>query len=162
MLIMDYNEELRLYRDYLFDNREIESFLYHVPWILHSERQKTGLLQKNLIGEAERFSEFPQKMVFSIITPLRNTRVRFLEELIYSCLCQSWLHWKLILVDDGSHDRSHLRVAEYWKNRDLRIELYVKEENSGIAASRNLGVSKANGNFICFFVPGLISNIIFH
>ena len=76
--------------------------------------------------------------------------MRFLEELVYSCLCQSWLHWELILVDDGSHDRSHLSLAEYWKNRDSRIRLYLKAENSGIAASRNFGVSKAYGNFICF------------
>lgn len=56
---------------------------------------------------------------------------------------------ELILIDDGSSDRSSIICREY-EARDKRIR-YIRQENQGIAASRNRGLELARGEYICFW-----------
>ena len=75
-------------------------------------------------------------MKFSIITPTYN-REHTLERLIESVLNQSYQEFELIIIDDGSTDKSRDVVQKYLENPKIRyIEL---AKNSGVNRARNIG-----------------------
>ena len=55
---------------------------------------------------------------------------------------------EIILIDDGSSDRSPYILKEYME-KDPRITV-ITQKNKGASASRNLGISHAKGKYICF------------
>jgi glycosyltransferase involved in cell wall biosynthesis len=76
----------------------------------------------------------------------------FLSEAIESVLAQTLQAWELLLVDDGSTDRSSAVAREYVRRQPHRI-LYLEHEghqNRGVAASRNRGVRDARGEYVAF------------
>lgn len=76
---------------------------------------------------------------------------RYLEEAVRSVCDQTLADWELILVDDGSTDRS-TSIARDLAAKDQRIH-YVDHpghHNRGMSASRNLGVANATGRYIAF------------
>ena len=77
---------------------------------------------------------------------------RFLGEAIDSVLAQTVSDWELILVDDGSTDRSEEVARSYVEAHPHRVR-YVTHpgrENRGMSASRNLGLRHATGEYIAF------------
>ncbi len=81
----------------------------------------------------------------SIITPLYNSE-RFVAATIESVLAQTYQHWEMIVINDGSTDNSAHIVAEY-ATRDPRIKLF-SQPNAGSAAARNNGIRRAAGRYI--------------
>ena len=85
----------------------------------------------------------------SIVVPLFN-RVNLLAETIESVQAQTYPHWELIVVDDGSTDGSNL-VAQAYADGDKRIKLHYRErEPNGAPTCRNLGVEKSSGAYVIF------------
>lgn len=75
---------------------------------------------------------------------------RFLEASIQSVLTQSYTHWELWLVDDGSSDASS-GIARRYAERDPERIRYLEHEghrNLGMSASRNLGIEHARGKYL--------------
>jgi glycosyltransferase involved in cell wall biosynthesis len=89
---------------------------------------------------------------------------RFLEEAVRSVCNQTLQDWELVLVDDGSTDRS-TTIARDFAAQDNRIRYidHPGHENRGAAASRNLGASHTIAPYITFFdaddvyVPGMLA-----
>lgn len=77
---------------------------------------------------------------------------KFLEEAIDSVLAQSYNHWELLLIDDGSTDNSTAIAQQYAQRHPDRIRYLAHEnhKNRGTSASRNLGISHAQGKYIAF------------
>jgi glycosyltransferase involved in cell wall biosynthesis len=76
----------------------------------------------------------------------------FLREAIESVLSQSFEHWELVLVDDGSTDGSSKTAMSYVAKQPERI-VYLEHEghqNLGMSAARNLGIQRAKGKYIAF------------
>jgi len=97
----------------------------------------------------------------SVIIPFWNT-AGFLAEAIDSVLDQNYPNCEIVLVDDGSTDGS-LKIAQEYSQRypgKISILHHAGRQNCGISASRNLGLSRANGKYVCFldsddvFLPG--------
>ncbi len=86
-------------------------------------------------------------MKVSIITPVYNT-APYLDRCIESLINQSHKDIEIILVDDGSLDNSR-QVCKYWQEKDSRI-IYLYKENGGQASARNVALSQATGDYICF------------
>lgn len=86
--------------------------------------------------------------LISIITPIYNT-VEYLPKCIDSILSQTYKHWELLLIDDGSSDNSGLIALEYTK-QDPRIRLLQLPENNGQAMARNWGLREIKGEFVAF------------
>lgn len=84
----------------------------------------------------------------SIIIPIYN-KEKYLNELLTSLSHQSYSNCEFILIDDCSTDSSVLISNSYIKN-DSRFKLYVNLANKGVSYSRNFGLSKAKGDFVCF------------
>jgi glycosyltransferase involved in cell wall biosynthesis len=82
---------------------------------------------------------------FSIIIPCYN-QAHFLNDALQSLLSQSFTDWEAIIVNDGSPDDTSL-VANTWIERDSRIRL-IEQQNAGLSAARNTGISSANGQYI--------------
>lgn len=82
----------------------------------------------------------------SIIMPSYNTG-RYIAETINSVLQQTWKNWELLIVDDCSTDETVQIVESY---NDSRIHLFVNEQNSGAAMSRNRALREAKGKWIAF------------
>ncbi len=74
-------------------------------------------------------------------------RAHTLKATIDSILAQTYTDFELVLVDDGSTDRTQELLAEY---SDERIRSYVLEENSFYCAAANFGLTKAKGEYIAF------------
>jgi glycosyltransferase involved in cell wall biosynthesis len=81
----------------------------------------------------------------SVIIPVYNYE-RYLGEAIESALSQTYQHLEVIVVDDGSTDRS-AEVAKSFAGRGVR---YCHQVNAGIGPARNQGVELAQGDFLAF------------
>lgn len=84
---------------------------------------------------------------FSVIIPVYN-RPDELKELLESLKQQSYKHFEVIVVEDGSTLKSDALVEQY--KTDLDIKYYFKS-NSGPGQSRNYGSERANGDYHVFF-----------
>ena len=83
----------------------------------------------------------------SIIVPVYNVEAH-LEACVWSILGQTFTKFELILVDDGSTDKS-ASICDAFKNKDSRVHVFHKE-NGGVSSARNKGLSEATGNFVMF------------
>jgi glycosyltransferase involved in cell wall biosynthesis len=77
---------------------------------------------------------------------------RFLEEAIESVLAQTFTSWELVLVDDGSTDRSPQIADQYRVQAPGRVRVVRHPDglNRGMSASRNLGIRHAEGELVAF------------
>lgn len=93
----------------------------------------------------------PERPLVSAIVIFRDA-ASFLADAVDSVLAQTYTHWELLLVDDGSTDGSTgmaRRVADEHADRVRYLE-HAGHENRGMSASRNLGASHARGPFLAF------------
>lgn len=88
--------------------------------------------------------------LISIIVPVYNAE-RFIGETMRCVAAQTYPHWELLLVEDGSSDRTVYVIEEYIrKNNESRIRLIRQPENLGAARARNRGLREAAGRYIAY------------
>ena len=85
--------------------------------------------------------------MISFIIPIFNAE-KYLSACITNLVCQSEKDLQIILVDDGSTDRS-LAIAQEWAAKDARLEVY-HQPNAGQSAARNRGLKHAKGEYVAF------------
>lgn len=85
--------------------------------------------------------------MISIIVPVYNVE-KYLDRCIISILKQSFKKWELILLNDGSTDKSG-EICNKYKQVDNRIRV-IHKKNTGVSSTRNLGISLSRGNYITF------------
>ena len=83
----------------------------------------------------------------SIIVPVYNVE-KYLERCIESILAQTFTDFELILVDDGSCDKSK-DICNYYEKKDFRVKVISKSQE-GVSRARNVGIEYAKGEFILF------------
>lgn len=83
----------------------------------------------------------------SIIVPIYNTE-QYLDECIKSMVEQTYRNLEIILIDDGSGDKSG-NICKAWAEKDERIR-YIYQENRGVGAARNRGLQEAHGEYLSF------------
>ena len=85
--------------------------------------------------------------LISIIVPIYNAE-KYIDDCIKSILNQTYSRFELILIDDGSSDRS-LEICNNWKRKDERIHVY-SQKNGGASAARNFGLKVMQGDYVVF------------
>lgn len=85
--------------------------------------------------------------LISIIVPVYNGE-KYLIDCLDSILGQTYRHLEIIVVDDGSTDRSGEILQEY-SQKDNRIRV-VAQENQGLSSARNTGLECATGDYVVF------------
>lgn len=83
----------------------------------------------------------------SIIVPVYNVE-QYLPRCIDSILNQSFVDFELLLIDDGSKDKSG-KICDEYANKDDRIRVFHKE-NGGVSSARNVGLENARGEWLSF------------
>lgn len=99
----------------------------------------------------------------SVIVPIYNVE-RYLRRCVKTLIAQNYSNVEILLIDDGSTDRSPL-ICDELANEDTRIKVY-HIENSGLSGARNYGIERSKGEYI-FFIDsddyvreGLIENMV--
>ena len=82
----------------------------------------------------------------SVVIPVWNGE-RYLKQAIESILAQDFVDFELIVIDDGSTDRSAEIVSAF--AHDPRVALH-KQANAGVVAARNAGLRLAQAEFVAF------------
>lgn len=103
-------------------------------------------------AQQQRETKFERMVKISILVPLYNTPLNFLDEMIGSVLAQTYQNWELCLADgsDQSHNEVEARCHEYLA-KEKRIVYKRLEKNEGIAGNTNQCFSMATGEYIGLF-----------
>ena len=83
----------------------------------------------------------------SVVIPVYNVE-KYLKECIDSVIRQTYTNWELILIDDGSCDKSG-EICDEFSNRDSRIHV-LHQINQGVSFARNKGIEAAKGEYLIF------------
>ena len=85
--------------------------------------------------------------MISIIVPVYNVE-QYLRQCLDSIINQTYGNIEIIVIDDGSTDGCP-QICDEYRERDGRVAVF-HTENRGLSAARNLGIGKANGEWIMF------------
>lgn len=99
---------------------------------IHSEASLNTIRDENLV---------------SIIVPIYNVE-KYVDACVQSLVLQSYQQIEILLVDDGSTDRSG-EICANWAKKDSRIKVFHKE-NGGLSDARNYGIERAQGAYLSF------------
>ena len=103
-------------------------------------------------ADKQRSAKFDKMVKISILVPLYNTPLNFLDEMIGSVINQTYQNWELCLADgsDDAHDNVGARCQEY-REKDKRIVYKKLAANGGISANTNECYTMASGEYIGLF-----------
>jgi len=87
----------------------------------------------------------PIEPLVSIIVPVRDGE-SFIGDALESALGQTYRNIEVVVVDDGSRDRTRA-IVDLWGARDSRVRI-LAQTNRGVAAARNRALAEARGEFI--------------
>ena len=85
--------------------------------------------------------------LISIIVPVYNVE-KYIVRCLESILSQTYKNIEVIIVNDGSVDKSG-EICERYAKKDNRIKL-INKSNGGLSDARNKGIDQANGIYITF------------
>ncbi len=83
----------------------------------------------------------------SVLMPTYN-QAGFLSESVESVIAQTYPHWELVVVDDGSTDDTPRILADF-AARDPRVKP-SRQPNGGVARALNAGLERATGDYVCW------------
>lgn len=106
-----------------------------------------NIFEKRSLGEKDTMREKKQTGLVSVIVPIYNIE-NYLEECLDSLIHQSYRNLEIILVDDGSTDRSG-EICDRYAKQDDRIKV-IHKENGGLSSARNRGMDVVTGEFVSF------------
>lgn len=86
-------------------------------------------------------------MKISIVIPMYNSE-KTIEKLLDSIIIQTNSNYEVLLINDGSNDKTELLCEKYIET-DKRF-LYFYKENNGVSAARNYGLERISGDLVAF------------
>lgn len=84
---------------------------------------------------------------FSVVVPVYNV-ANYLKYCIESIINQTYKNLEIILVDDGSTDKSS-EICDFFKEKDNRIKV-INKKNGGASSARNVGIENSTGDYLIF------------
>ncbi len=114
-------------------------------WLARAEHQQPSVaLVQRLI------TRLRCQPLISILLPTFNTPADWLRACVDSVRAQSYPHWQLCIVDDGSTHAETRRLLAALAKQDARIEVQYCDENRGIAVASNQALTIARGELTAF------------
>jgi len=111
---------------------------------LFYEQQKE-MTQANMTKLMQGFHTCP---LISIIMPVYNVAPKWLAKAINSLVAQSYEHWELCAVDDGSTREDTKDCLRDYARREPRVKASFQPQNAGISAASNVSLAMAQGEFV--------------
>jgi uncharacterized protein (TIGR03032 family) len=108
---------------------------------------KTDEIQRLITIEDDNNKQQNTQALISVIIPCYK-QAHFLPEAVESVVSQSYPHWEIIIVNDGSPDNTNevaQQLINKYSNKNIRL---LKKQNGGISDARNAGIAIANGEYI--------------
>ena len=133
-----------LWKDYceLFD--ESSEITPYPRWI-----KEFGASTDNSRSQMRRnLQDFPHQPLVSILMPVHNPTVAWLDEAIASVQSQIYTHWELCIADDASTDPAVRAALERWMQADPRIKVVFRAQNGHISAASNSALALAQGEWV--------------
>ena len=93
-------------------------------------------------------AEFSKSPKISVVMPVFNVSLNFLEEAIKSVQNQIYENWELCIADDASTDRKIRPFLESLAQKDSRIKIVYREKNGHISAATNSALELAEGEYV--------------
>lgn len=103
------------------------------------------------------------EIIISVIVPIYQVE-KYIENSIKSICNQTFKEFEVILVDDGTLDKSILLAESIIKNSNIQYTI-IRQDNQGVSAARNIGIKEAKGKWIICIdpddvvSPDLLSNL---
>ena len=101
---------------------------------------------ESFVSEVREMVTYQQPLI-SIIVPIYNTE-KYLHQCLDSIANQTYSNIEVLLVNDGSSDGSGA-ICQEFVARDSRFH-YIEKENGGLSDARNVGIARAQGEFLSF------------
>ncbi|MBI2424589.1 MAG: glycosyltransferase [Candidatus Hydrogenedentes bacterium] len=112
-----------------------------------SNREMTLLPEADLQRLRTELGKRPQELLASVVMPTYN-RAASIGAALESVLAQSYGHWELLIVDDGSTDETAEIVARYQRSHgNIR---FVRIDHEGVSGARNRGLQESCGAVIAY------------
>lgn len=105
------------------------------------DENTVSLMQK----EVNRWSHKPK---ISLLMPVYNAPLQFLEEAIQSVQNQIYDNWELCIADDASTNKDIKTLLESYAKQDERIKLVFRPQNGHISAASNSALELATGEYV--------------
>ena len=86
--------------------------------------------------------------MIDVIIPVYNTPIIDLERCLNSIIKQTYMNYKVYIIDDGSNDITKNYLDDFVKNKDNFIVKHIK--NNGVSNARNLGIEISSSKYITF------------
>lgn len=87
-------------------------------------------------------------MKFTFIVPVYNGE-EYISQCLESIINQKYDNFEIIIINDGSTDKSEAILTNYQKRYPKKIKL-ISQINKGLSVSRNLGIKQSKGDYILF------------
>lgn len=87
-------------------------------------------------------------MKLSVIVPVYNVE-KYIDKCLKSLISQNIKDFEIIVVNDGSTDKSQSIIDKYVKKYPKLIKSYIKQ-NTGVSDTRNYGIAKSTGDYVTF------------
>ncbi|EGP5412917.1 glycosyltransferase family 2 protein [Enterococcus faecium] len=113
----------------------------YAEWISRHEKPDLKEQRKEVQG-------FAYRPLISILMPVYNVEIKWLEKCIDSVLDQTYDHWELCISDDASTDPAIQKCLEFYQAKDDRIKVVFRQENGHISLATNSALEMAEGEFI--------------
>lgn len=104
----------------------------------------------DLYRERRAVTQLRARPLVSIVMPIYNTPPEMLSRMLSCITQQTYPHWELCVVDDGSAEPWIARHLSRLASSDRRVRFHRSEHNGGIAAATNRGVAMATGEYVTF------------
>ena len=87
------------------------------------------------------------QLLLTVIVPCYNVE-KYIDKCISSIVNQTYLNLEILLIDDGSLDKTGV-LCDEWQMRDQRIKV-IHKKNEGLAYARKTGVENATADYVAF------------
>jgi len=104
--------------------------------------------EQAVLNIQKEIASFTIKPKISVVMPVYNAPLNFLEEAIRSVQNQIYDHWELCIADDASTDKAIRPLLERFAKEDSRIKVTYRTKNGHISAASNSALSLATGEFV--------------
>ena len=118
--------------------------IYYQEWI----REYDTLTPENTWHIKQHIISMKRKPRISVIMPVYNPPLQFLEEAIQSVSQQIYPFWELCIADDASTDPDVHAMIRAYVDKDVRIKAIFREENGHISAASNSAMELVRNEFI--------------
>lgn len=89
---------------------------------------------------------FYMDKLVSVIIPVYNVE-KYIEKCLESVLNQSYKKLEILIINDGSKDKSEEKYKKYLKDKRIKV---IKQKNEGLSSARNTGIINSSGDYIMF------------